>query len=174
MKTIIIFVEGPDDGRFVNTVVAPFLAERYSSFLIYEYAQKKDVKVNAYLRSIRQIPHLDYIFLRDMNHAPCVTKRKEIIAGRFSNIEADKIFIVIKEIESWYYAGSSAAFLFDNKIEAAHNADTITKEQFNELIPAAFQNRIDFMAGILKQFDIKKAAEENASFRYFLDKLDLN
>jgi hypothetical protein len=53
------------------------------------------------------------------------------------------------------------------------STDELTKENFNELIPALFDSRIDFMFEILKSFSPVTAAERNRSFKFFLTRYNL-
>ena len=51
--------------------------------------------------------------------------------------------------------------------------DGLTKEDFNALIPLAFDSRIDFMFEILKSFSPTTAALHNRSFKFFFDRYHL-
>jgi len=77
---------------------------------------------------------------------------------------------VVKEIESWYLAGlddDASSFL---GLPAFSATDTVTKEDFNELIPEKFDSRIDFMMEMLKYFLPGVAVGKNRSFAYFIHK----
>lgn len=79
---------------------------------------------------------------------------------------------MIKEIESWYLAGLDAQACKEFNIHNVPETDSITKEQFDALIPEKFISRIDFMLEILKVFSIESAKQKNMSFKYFIMKYD--
>ena len=111
----------------------------------------------------------EYIYVRDINDSPCVSYKKQKIQDELRNIDKNRIIVVIREIESWYLAGldvSSKKF----GVRPFNITDTITKEQFNDMLPTKFDSRIDFILEILKYFSIEKAKERNRSFRYFIEK----
>ena len=85
-------------------------------------------------------------------------------------VDEDRIIVVIKEIESWYCAGLRDEDLKKFKIYSSKTTDTITKDQFNKLIPKVFTSRIDFMLETLKWFSIEIAKQKNKSFSYFIEK----
>lgn len=78
--------------------------------------------------------------------------------------------MVVKEIEGWYLAGLGNTEAEKFKIRTFSETDTITKEQFNALIPKTFDSRIDFMLEILRIFSIEIAKQKNRSFRYCIEK----
>ena len=49
--------------------------------------------------------------------------------------------------------------------------DTVTKEQFYNLMPKKFDSKIDFMREILKNFSIEIAKKKNKSFKYFVENM---
>lgn len=59
----------------------------------------------------------DYIYVTDIDRSPCITAKKERVKKEISNIDIGKIVIVIKEIESWYFAGLTAKALQSLGIE---------------------------------------------------------
>ena len=58
-------------------------------------------------------------------------------------------------------------------LPALPTTDGLTKEDFNALIPLAFDSRIDFMFEILKSFSPTTAALHNRSFKFFFDRYHL-
>ena len=170
-KKLFIWVEGPDDERFVSEIIKPILEKKYNLVQVRKYACSKREKVRNFLRSISVMG--DCIFLTDINRAPCVTKKKTDIARKFKNTNKDKIVVVIKEIESWYLAGLNEATSKKLKVSPPDTTNDVTKEQFNKLIPKRFESRIDFMVESLKYFSIKTAKTKNKSFKYFVTKYKL-
>lgn len=168
-KALYILVEGDDDERFFRKVVMSVLEGEYESVTLWKYAQRKSEKVAAFLSSIESMG-ARYILVSDMNRAPCVTARKRELHDRFKNIDEDRIRVIIKEIESWYLAGLDASSSENLRIPCFDTTGSVTKEQFNGLIPRKFDSRIDFMQEILKYFHTETAKQKNASLRYFLNK----
>ncbi len=171
-KRLFIWVEGSDDERFFNEIIKPAFEKKYDFVEIIQYAQMKREKFGKYLRSIKAMK-ADYFYVTDINQMPCVTAKREKVLDKFKNIDKGRIIVVIKEIESWYLAGLENTYSKGFGIASFSNTDNTTKEQFNALIPKNFDSRIDFMLEILKFFSIKMAQQKNKSFRYFLEKHDM-
>ena len=168
-KRLFIMVEGEDDVRFFGRLIKPLLAPRYDSVEIIPYACIKREKVNKFLKSVALMKN-DYIFVADIDYEHSVRDKKQILFYRFSEVDGSKIVIVIREIESWYYAGISGALAHELGISETEHTDEMTKEDFNARIPRKFDSRIDFMFEILKSFSLETAAKKNQSFHYFVDR----
>lgn len=166
-KRLFLWVEGSDDERFFDRIIKPMFQKKYDSVEMIRYARSKNEKVDRYLKSIRAM-NADCIYATDINDLPCVTAKKQRIQQRIGNIDKKNIIVVIKEIESWFLAGLSEEHMKRLEIHSFKNktTDNVTKEQFNSLIPDAFDSRIDFMSEILKLFSIETARKRNVSFRY--------
>jgi hypothetical protein len=166
-RRLFIMVEGQDDVRFFGRIIKPIFAPRYDSVEIIPYACTKREKVNRFLESVSQMKN-DYIFVADIDFEHSVRDKKQILYYRFNSIDGKSIVIVIKEIESWYYAGISGNLARELGVSDTSSTDDLTKEDFNRLIPRRFDSRIDFMFEILKSFSIETAARKNHSFQYFI------
>ncbi len=169
-ERLFIWVEGLDDLRFFNRIICPSFEMKYDLVEVVPYANLKKEKINNYIRSIEAMD-ADYMYVTDINDAPCITFRKEGKKEKFSNLHENKIIVVIKEIESWYLAGLDEACSKKCGIRSFNTTDTIVKEEFDNVIPKKFSSsRIDFMQEILKYFDLEVAKQKNKSFSYFLEK----
>lgn len=168
-RRLYIWVEGEDDERFFKKIMEPKLQKKYDFVKTICYAAMKKEKIDNFLKSIKAMG-ADYIYVTDINNSPCVTAKKQETKNKLRNIDEGKIIVVIKEIESWYLAGLNDTVSEKFKICIYSTTDTITKEQFNSLIPKKFDSRIDFMLEILKFFSIEKAKQKNRSFRYCFEK----
>jgi hypothetical protein len=171
-RRLFIMVEGQDDVRFFGRIIKPILAPRYDSVEIIPYACIKREKVNRFLESVSQMKN-DYIFVADIDFEHSVRDKKQILYYRFNNIDGRSIVIVIKEIESWYYAGISGDLARELGISDLSSTNELTKEDFNRLIPRRFDSRIDFMFEILKSFSVETAVRKNHSFNFFVSRYDL-
>jgi len=169
-RSLYILVEGNDDIRFFEKIIKPKLEEKYNSVEIKTWAVQEN-KVDSYINSFNGMK-ADYFFVGDIDSSPCVTAKKQKIKSKHYIIDEDRIIVVIKEIESWYLAGldEKKAKQLGIRNYVYPNTNTITKEQFNELIPRRFGSRIDFLLEILKLFSAEIAKGRNESFRYFIDK----
>ena len=165
-------VEGEDDIRFFGRIIKPLFIARYDSVEIIPYASIRRTKVNNFLKSVRIMKN-DYIFVADIDTERSVRDKKQILYYHFSNIESGSIVVVIKEIESWYYAGLRRETEMSLGIPNLSSTDELTKEDFNSLIPRKYDSRIDFMFEILKFFSLDTARIKNQSFRFFVDRYHL-
>jgi len=172
-RQIFFFVEGPDDARFFKSVIQPHLINHFDDIRVVEYQRmSKTQKLYRFIRSVKSIPFANYYFIKDINSAPCISEKKRDTYKNYNNrIESEKIIIVVREIESWYVAGLDERACNDFGIRHAPNTDTLTKEQFNLLIPETYGSRTDFMIEVLKSFSIETAKTKNRSFQYFCSKL---
>lgn len=168
---IIVFIEGNDDERFFKRIIKPELEKKYTRAIPFKYSCKKKIKINNYLKTIKCIGCFDYIFLTDINAAPCISAKKESKLSKYTNIDENKTIVVIKEIESWYIAGVNVKNSEKLGIPPYNDTNNLDKEQFNKLIPKKFDSRIDFMQEILNYFQIKTAKKKNKSCKYFFDKI---
>ncbi len=168
-RRLFIWVEGTDDERFFNTIVVPRLASRYDNITVQRYAGMKNASIDKFLRSIEAMG-ADYLFVADIDSAPCVTRKKAALQGAFNRLDARRIIIVKAEIESWYHAGLdvNAARRLGTRVE--HDTQTMTKERFRELQPARFRSGIVYMTEVLDAFDFDTARRQSASFAYFAGK----
>ncbi|MEA1868571.1 MAG: hypothetical protein U9N09_00165 [Euryarchaeota archaeon] len=151
-KLLFILIEGDDDERFFESVVEPFLQERYSVIKFWQYAEENGKRKVNFIKSINSMK-ADYICVGDIDDVPCITAKKEKITDDFGKkITTDKIVIVIREIEGWYLAGldkkASKKIGIRKKIGTT---DNITKEYFNQLIPKKMP-RPEFMQKILGNY----------------------
>lgn len=166
---IYFFIEGPDDERFINTIIIPKIDKKFRCS-VYRYACITIQKRKAFLNSVKAMDFVDYFFLCDIKSSPCVTEKKESLKNIFQlRIDENKIVIVIKEIESWYLAGLNEQKSKELGIKYLRNTDDITKEYFNNIQPEKFDSRIDFMSEVLKRFSIETAKSKNSSFKYFME-----
>ncbi|MCX6641184.1 MAG: hypothetical protein NTW14_12035 [bacterium] len=164
-KRLFIWVEGDDDERFIERILTPICMKSYDHVHVQKYAQMKTEKKIEFLQSIEDMG-ADYIFLADINHHPCKSSKKDSIIAKLNLVKPESIYLVILEIESWYLAGIEAAILKRFKIKPFKDSDSLTKEQFEELIPKT-ESRINFMNEILNSFVFDVARQKNKSFDYF-------
>lgn len=167
-ERLYIFVEGNDDELFFKTIIVPLFKKIYQIVEIIKFAQMKKIKVENFIFSINTLK-FDYLLFADIDYHKSVHQKKIYIQERFTNINLELVYIVIKEIESWYFAGLSDELSRDFGILPMKNTNDLVKEQFNLLYHHRFKSRIDFMIEILKNYSIEIAKKKNDSFNYFTE-----
>ena len=157
-----IFVEGPDDRNYFETV----FGKQFAEHKIIEYSKTKKEKINAFLRSINSIPNSDYLFFGDED-GKGVENRKKALLGLYKNLSCEKLYIVQYEIESWYYAGVSRDDCRRLKLKNyQEDTATLTKEQFESKLFRPSKRKY-IMSEILKCYSKELAQSRNNSFCYF-------
>lgn len=155
-----IFVEGPDDTRFF----AFLLKEK--DIKCVEYAKMAKKKIESYIKSITAISSDDYIFTADADGAS-IDYKKEKISTHYPFCNRDKIYIVQREIESWYLAGVKDDAYPLLKKKKVQNTDNLSKEEFLAIKPK-HHTRITFMTEILECYNLCLACSRNTSLSYFV------
>ena len=74
-QQLLIWVEGPDDKRFIESIIILCLKKRYEKINIIEYAQKKTKYVENFIKSIKSMK-ADSIYLADIDNVACITQKK--------------------------------------------------------------------------------------------------
>lgn len=175
-KSLYVFVEGNDDELFFDTVIRPLLRPHFNEVSTIKYGQQTDIWVNNFLSSIQsmsQLMEVDYLFLCDINNSPCVTAKKQEAVQRYTSLEESKIVVVVREVEGWYLAGLDQDSCKQLRIRCFADTNSITKEQFNQLMPSSIRARPVFLQQILQRFSLEVAKQKNASFQYLCRRLNL-
>ena len=166
-----LLVEGNDDARFADAVLAPEFRRAYDDVRIWRYSQASIPKRANFLRGVHETGE-DYILLCDLDEFPCVTSKKESVRRGLpssSPIPDDRIAVVVKEIESWYLAGLDEEGCQALDISPVRHPDEVVKEKFDDLVGGK-ANHTDMMVEILKRYDISQARRRSPSFGYFARK----
>ncbi len=180
-KELIVWVEGEDDRKFFERVLNPLFGKKYDiiKILIYSGGQYKSRKgkerIIKFINSINKMNQKrksihNYIFVSDINSSSSILSKKNAIKRIITNIDEDKIAIVIKEIESWYLAGLNKTVCKEIGIKITRNyndTETINKEKFYQLMPSQHE-KVPLLLEILNNYSISLAKKRNNSFDYFL------
>lgn len=159
-----IFVEGATDSLFIKEVFDNILSQICGRYTIFEYASKEKKKISSYIKTIKSVPDWDYIFISDQDGK--MDKKKKIMQ-EYKNLEEDKVFMSIYEIESWILAGISEKIIKKYKINFNYSDTSyITKEIFNSMIPQKI-DRLEFISYILNSYNLKNAISLNKSLCEF-------
>lgn len=171
-REIYLLVEGINDARFVNRIVKPMLKSKFDSVKTYEYQQNPKDDVTKLIKAISSMNN-DYVFFADINRKKCVCQKKEEIRGIYGIVDEEKIIIVKKSIESWYYAGLNEEQCKKLEIDVKDQTETIGKKELKRMKPQKFESWLDFLLEIIKRYSIQIAIKKNNSFRYFIEKYAL-
>ena len=153
---IYAILEGDDNERFINKVIKPELEKKHSRVKVYKCAQTARIDLEKFVNLLNK-SDTAYIFLSDMDRAPCYTKKKEWIKSKtVKNVNGARIAIVKTEIESWYLAGLDRHSAKSLKIRHFSTTEHISKEDFNK-ISEKYASKIDCVTAILQKFSIDVA-----------------
>lgn len=179
MDNLTIFVEGEDDILFFkrNILKLFYKKEEYNiNVVAYQETGKK-----RFLQHLQTINRLggNYIFISDFDFRPCITSKKndrikEFTRENFDKLDANKIFIVKNEIESWFLAGVDNNQPIFRNIDVPNDTEKTSKDYLERLLKKTkFDSRVDFFIEVSNYFNYDLAMQRNDSFRYFLKKLEL-
>ena len=156
---------------FFDEVMRPLLEAQFDWVEVVQYAQKPPTWRGSYIRSIRSMQDASYIYVADQNASTaCVTAKKTEVRDEVSDVEDDRLMVVVLEIEGWYLAGLDGEHSARLEIAEYANTDKITKERFDGLQPTRFESKLDFVLEVLDCFSVETARAKNASFDYFCRK----
>lgn len=180
-RRIYFFIEGDTDKRFFDKIIKKLILKKkkYDYVHIHQWRQKKiDViskLVCKYLEKECKVVFIrDYDkFVRDRQHTVNnINALKEEIIQKFNIRSKNDIFIVIREIESWYLAGVKESVLKRYNITPIDNTININKRKFDKFIPNGM-SKSEFLIEITDNFNLKLAKKKNYSFKYFIENIDL-
>lgn len=169
-KILFVWLEGPSDEQFFEGTLEPILSSRYISIRKVPYAERSSVSINKKLHEVvRSRAILEYLWCTDLDpdQHPCVTEKKSTEKRKYPLLEPDRIAVVAPEIEAWYLAGLDSEACAALGIPEFQNTNSVTKEQFRQLLPNTYSSEIDFRTDVLKRFSMDIAKQKNASFAYF-------
>lgn len=159
-----IFVEGNDDSYFINNLIKNKIDVK-----IIEYAQKKKEKINGFIKTIKDM-HEEYVLLADLDGKDEHVRREELIQ-KYNNLDPQKIYFSIQEIESWYLSGISDNFIdkYGVKSRILLNTQNVTKEMFERLFKHNKETIMEVKLNLITEFDVEKAKIRNNSFNQFIE-----
>ena len=158
MCMLFLFVEGPDDERFVRTHYAN------KSIKPIKYTGKTPKEVNNLLKGIKRM-NSPYLFFADSDGSS-PDERIQKTTTKYAECEASQVVVVCFEIESWYLAVLNQQASQKLGVKYISTTDTVTKEQFNSMVPKKM-TRLDFILEILRRYDGEDALQRNSSYRKF-------
>ena len=174
MRFLYIFVEGLEDKMLVASVLLPLFQPSYDQVSIQRYAEESTEKLSRKIGTIIS-KNQDYIIFGDFDSGLCIRTRIQDIKDKFGNQNLNSIYIVIKEIESWYLAGLDLNCQINLGVRSFSTpTDNIGKGAFRRLMPRnRFVNVRDFMQEILRYYSLHEGKRSNNSLQYFCNDYNL-
>lgn len=172
MNKLFVYVEGHYDKMFVEKILSDFFLKEKSTILItIPYSQKGKKIIN---HDIKTKSKHDYLLLADLDSDECprITNKKEKMMQDYSTLDPSKIIIVKEEIESWFLAGLDPSLEVFKNIDVPSNTDSITKEEFNELLEKNSLDKNNFLLRVCDEYDFNLAIQRNSSLNYFFKKMN--
>lgn len=173
-RGLILFVEGSHDKHFFEAIILPIFSNLYEFAQVICYKEPtslKDIsaeKIDSFIQNLNPIGY-EYLFVTDMNEAPCITQKKDELQRIYKSLDKERIVVVKREIESWYIAGISDEVASRLQVNIPLSTDNITKERFQQITQRNLRD-ILFRQEILSDFSIENAIKRNSSFCYFIHK----
>jgi hypothetical protein len=165
------FIEGDTDRAFFEKLIFSVSGmPNRGNFNFIKYAERKINEINGLIKTLSDC-NFTYFFITDFDSGPCVTSVKDKQKAKFPSLENDKIFVVLKEIESWYLAGLDEKSSTELGIGNYKETDNISKGDFEGIKPKKFKSVEDFRIETLKRFSIETAKGKNSSFNYSWTKI---
>lgn len=162
---IYVILEGLDDRRFFDNVLRPYFDGHYGNMYAWEYSSKPKEKIKNFVNTIRS-RGLPLIFLADNDENQDGAKIDKILT-KYPFLKSEDIFVVVKEIESWYIAGVNEDFEFLLKQSLPRETDDICKERFRSFFKDV--PRSELMISILENYNLELARSKNSSLHHFLE-----
>lgn len=179
-RNLFIFVEGPDDKRFIERVIEPRIADKIdeTNYIEYEEREKEWVKnMIARAASSDSPEELEYIFLTDRNGSKSIEQKKKEIVDDYPEIDKNKIKVVVIEIESWYFAGLTKETCKELEIPYFQDTSDKDKQDFMSKLPdTLYRNKNfknSFLIKVTTKFCTGEAKKTNDSFERFCDHIGL-
>lgn len=161
-----IFVEGPDDEKFINMVFGEIINAIYGSYKIIRHSKMSNKKIRKYIQSIKA-NGMNYLFIADQDGNK---SKKDDILKKFSFLDVENVFISVYEIESWIIAGINNRLIKKYHISNIIDTQKIDKEKFNNMIPKNIYRNM-FISEILNEYNMQNAVDRNVSFKEFYEYL---
>ena len=172
-RRLVILIEGDDDKIFFERLIKAKFERRYYPVVLWKYQEKTPEVVDLYLRT-EEKKGAEYIFVADNDKVQCVSKRKAELQDKYDSIDdKNKILVVVKKIEGWYFAGLNEDACEELGLPPLESTDKIGKGILKKMKGARFRSDIALMQEALRHFDIETAKRKNNSLKYFVDKYGL-
>jgi len=171
LRILYVFVEGENDEIFIKMFFDKIFAS-YDRVIFWKYAQKKKFDNINLLTAIKQIEKWDYLFFTDFDSRSSIGERKREVQKKYNNeLDNEKIFIVVEEIESWFAAVIDYERFDIKKLSYMKDTQNLSKEHFNAQALGKYHPKTNFLIEIMKSFRLKQGLKRNHSLNYTYYKL---
>ena len=108
-RCLYIWVEGSYDDLFFSEVMRPLLESWYDWIEVVQYAEEEPAWRRSYLRKY-PVKARRQLYLRDrpQRGSVCYSEKGGCARWNEQRVEADRMMVVVPEIEGWYLAGLDA------------------------------------------------------------------
>lgn len=167
---VAVFLEGPADVDFFESVLRGELAKKYSTIETYRYSQRTKKQLKGIVETWNKRGH--YIVFADFDtDSTCYSGRKDSLRKKIPNARHDRIAVVKTEIESWYLAGMGRDECRQLQIPHRANTESTSKEDFERMCRWSKSGTPKIVRKkMLGMFDVEIAKRQNASFEYVWNK----
>ena len=166
LKKVLLLVEGDDDSRFIKKIIIPIINNFYSNVSVREYIQLnkklREILINNYERNGDDI----FVFA-DYDNTTCISNKIKSVRKNYNFTNSLKIFIVKKEIESWYIAGIDDALLIKYKLSPIEDTENLSKK-FIDHIGTQDDSILECKLQLLKSYSITKQRTETRALNIVL------
>jgi hypothetical protein len=168
-----VLIEGEQDERFFKKILHKQFRKKYKYVHYWPYAEEKPELFEGMISSCID-ENIDYIITGDCDSDDPNTHVDKLYERSNKIVNKSNIFIIIKEIESWYLSGLS-----EDKIklmefkESFDNTNDLTKQDFENMKPKKYKSFYYYITTILSYFDHNIAINKNNSFKQFIEKYEL-
>ncbi|WIW27620.1 hypothetical protein [Bacillus inaquosorum] len=171
-KSLLIFVEGYYDKTFFKNIIQPLLYKNYNEIKIIEYSKPNDLFIDSYIKSTKRTDYIDYIFTVDLDECSSIDDKITEVIKKYKNVEKEKVYVVIKEIEGWFLAGLETEDKLKLNFKHKHNCNEIIKESFDSVIPPKTK-KTTFLIELIEKFKLEVARKNSHSLRYLCESLKI-
>lgn len=162
-----LFVEGPDDRRFVERILGAYVTRDHERVHYIEYAEMADRDLKATIR-VAIKPHHRCIFTHDNDGCPSIEQRISAILRDHPDLQPCHVAIVRQVIESWYLAGLPDEDAKHLHVERLANTNDVNEEAYRHATERiSRRSALELKVEILNRYSIPQARERNHSFDQF-------
>ena len=170
MEDLYIFVEGPDEERLFSRVMVPII-KGIGAFhpILWPYRESSKKEIIRRIQILTQMK-APYVFVSDLDKAPCISARKMSLSQIYDGIDENCIVVVVKAIEGWYAAGLTMKGCEKLGLPEPQETEKLNHARFGEWISKKLGKESIAKIAILCHYSPKVARKRNPSFDYFFQK----
>jgi hypothetical protein len=172
LKKALFLVEGDDDKKFFERIISPQIKKYYQDVLIRKHIGWT-INERTTMISDFQKKSADIFVISDFDKSSCITNKIDKVRTDYNIPVEVKIFIVKKEIESWYLAGINDFLLNKHSIQEFNDTENLSKKFLNTLSKRN-GSLLEFKLKILNNYSLKTGISKNSSLKYCSEELKIS